>query len=217
MKVLALIHASLVWPSRLGVILSLTVVSFITAVLYAPGFSGSFLFDDELNITANERVQIESLSFDALKQAAFSTKSGPLARPLSMLSFALNHYFHGLAPFYFKLTNLIIHLVTGLALFFALRLLLELFRRRHGVFTESHRDWIVLAVAATWLLHPLNLTSVLYIVQRMTALAALFSLLSMVLYFYGRLRQFESKSGWIFIAIAFGVTYPLAVLHRLGT
>ncbi|MGH9956963.1 MAG: hypothetical protein ACREBC_07515, partial [Pyrinomonadaceae bacterium] len=139
---------------------------------------------------------------------------GPLARPLSMLSFALNHYFHGLDPFYFKLTNLIVHLATGVALFFALRLLLELFRRRHGVLAATQRDWIALAVTAAWLLHPLNLTSVLYIVQRMTALAAMFSLLSLVLYLYGRLRQFEHKSAWIFIGIAFGVTYPLGVLSK---
>ncbi|MGH8627615.1 MAG: hypothetical protein ACREYC_20875 [Gammaproteobacteria bacterium] len=214
MKGLALVFANPVWRSRLGVGLTLTVVFFITAVLYARGFSGSFLFDDDINITANERVQIESLSSDALKQAAFSIKSGPLARPLSMLSFALNHYFHGLDPFYFKLTNLIVHLATGVALFFALRLLLELFRRRHRVLTASHRDWIALAVTAAWLLHPLNLTSVLYIVQRMTALAAMFSLLSLVLYLYGRLRQFEHKSAWIFIGIAFGVTYPLGVLSK---
>ncbi len=214
MKGLALMRANPVSMSRVGVALSLTVVFFIAAVLYAPGLSGSFLFDDDRNILANARVQIESLSLGELKRAAFSMDSGPLARPLSMLSFAFDYYFHGLDPFYFKLTNLTIHLVTGLALFFTLRLLLELFRRRQGLLTESRRDWIALAITATWLLHPLNLTSVLYVVQRMNSLAGLFTFSSMVLYFYGRQRQFEHKSGWMFMAIAFGVTYPLGVLSK---
>ncbi len=214
MRGLALIRANPISDSRLGIALGFTLALILTAVLYAPGLHGSFLFDDEANISDNPKVQLESLSFHDLKHAAFSTQSGPLARPLSVLSFALGYYFHGLDPFYFKLTNLIIHLATGTALFFALRLLLELFRRRQDLLTASRRDWIALAVTATWLLHPLNLTSVLYVVQRMNALAALFTFLSMALYLYGRLRHFEHKSGWFFIVIAFGVTYPLGVLSK---
>ncbi len=67
-----------------------------------PGLSGYFFFDDTINIIENPHLRIDSLSLDSLMQAAFSGSAGPLGRPLSTLSFALNYYFTGglaIAPF----------------------------------------------------------------------------------------------------------------------
>ncbi|MBK9496187.1 MAG: hypothetical protein IPO08_17125, partial [Xanthomonadales bacterium] len=66
-------------------------------------------------------------------------------------------------------------------------------------------DKLGLVVAAFWLLHPLNVSTVLYIVQRMAQLSALFSLLAMWAYVIGRkyIDEGQSRRGglWLFIGV----------------
>jgi tetratricopeptide (TPR) repeat protein len=108
-----------------------------------------------------------------------------------MGSFALNYYFSGENSFSLKVTNLGIHLVTGLLIFLFCRMLMELvggrFSRRAGL--------IAVLVAALWLVHPINLTAVLYGVQRMASLSALFVLVSLILYLKGRLAWRKRQKG----------------------
>lgn len=170
-----------------------------TIGVYYPGLAGPFVFDDTSNVLLPQ-VRIENLSLENLREAAFATASGPLGRPISMLSFALNYYFSGYDTYYFKLTNLLIHLLNGIGLF---ALTYSLLGRAEAAATWSsrHRAWISLAVAAAWLLHPLNLTSVLYIVQRMTSLAALFSVAALLCYVHGRNKIVAGKSSGFAIVV----------------
>ena len=112
-----------------------------------------------------------------------SGDSGPSGRPVAQLSFALNHYFSGLDPFAFKLTNLAIHLANGVLIFIlALRLLASL-----RVSTEQRRALIAAGLLATaWLLHPIQLLPVLHVVQRMTSLSAFFLLMALLCHMRGR-------------------------------
>ncbi len=170
--------------------LLLAVLCSIGLLAYSPGLSGDFLFDDDANIVHNDNIHIHKLTPASLKGAALSGHSGPLKRPVSMLSFALNYYFAGLDTFYFKLTNVVIHLLNGIGLFFLTRLILAAYRERHEPrLTDRHLLVLSLAVSAAWLLHPLNLTGVLYVVQRMTSLSALFVIWGLVLYMAGRRRM----------------------------
>lgn len=183
--------------------------------VYSPGTSGYFLFDDTINIVENTHIRIQSLDFGTLRQAAFSGDAGVLGRPVSVLSFALNHYFNGLSPFYFKLTNIVIHLLNGIAVFVLTCLLLNACRQRGlSAISQNAARWISLAVAAAWLLHPLNLTGVLYIVQRMASLCTLFTLLGLICYTHGRRRTLDGKSGWGWIFAGFFVFTPLAALSK---
>lgn len=173
----------------------------LTGAVYWPGLSGGFLFDDTINITENPKVLIQGMSWQELQRAAFSFGGGGLSRPISMLSLGVNHALTGLDPFYFKLTNLVIHLLCGVGLWLLTRLLLSAYRIRHQPnLTDNEIEWIAVAASAVWLLHPFNLTSVLYIVQRMTSLAALFTIVGLVLYSWGRLRQLRGQSGAVPIA-----------------
>ncbi len=195
----------------------LSLVLLWTFLIYAPGLDGTFLFDDEPNITANDKVQITGLSFDELRLAAFSMDLGPglLKRPLSRLSFALNYYFFGLDPYVFKLTNLLIHLLGGASLFLCLWLLLALYQDQNkDTVSPANRISLCLAVSAVWLLHPLNLTTVLYVVQRMNGLAALFSFWTITLYLWGRRGQLRGQRGLPWIIASLTVTLPLAALSK---
>ncbi len=74
--------------------------------------------------------------------------------------------------------------------------------------------WLPLVVASLWLVHPLNLTSVLYIVQRMTSLAALFTVCGLLLYVMGRRRMLAGQHGLSHILAGLLVCGGLAVFSK---
>lgn len=195
-------------------ILLLSAIITLTIFSYLPGLSGSFVFDDIPQIAENRFLHLDSSSLPALQAAAFSYGKGE--RPLSMLTFALNYLFYELDPFAYKLSNLLIHLANGLLLFTLIRLLYKTPR----VATSIQRDatqtnLIALMVTAAWLLHPINVTTVLYVVQRMTALSALFCLLGMLLYLLGRLRLDRNRR--LGVALILGsvcIATPLAFFSK---
>jgi protein O-mannosyl-transferase len=171
-------------------------VVFITAAIYLPGLAGDYVFDDMPNLLNNKRLQIDSLDLESLQGATLSSGSGVLRRPVSMMSFALNSYFFGVAPYSYKAVNLVIHLLTGLGLYLFSRLLVSAYRLSHKPdLSEAAAAWLPVIVSGLWLVHPLNLTSVLYIVQRMTSLTSLFMVCGLCLYVAGRQRMLRNHRG----------------------
>jgi tetratricopeptide (TPR) repeat protein len=164
--------------------------------VFLPGIGGPFIFDDYANVLNNDFIKLRTLDWQSVYHAAYSLKSGPLQRPVALLSFALNHYFAGgfADSTSFKLTNLAIHAVNGLLLFWLMCLLFV--RTAQLQVTDSdHGTWLAAIVALLWLIHPIQLTSVLYVVQRMAELSALFTLLGLILYLQGRLRLIAGRPG----------------------
>ncbi len=197
--------------------LLLTLLLATTFVIYQPGLYGDYVFDDLSNITSNSSLQITELSWQAIREAATSSFSGPLKRPLSMLTFAFNASTTGFgAPLFFKLTSLIVHLTAGLAVFWLTGLLLERFRSQANISTQSAGpDWTRLAITGIWLLHPLNLSTVIYIVQRMTSLSALFAFAAAAVYCIGRRRLEKAQPhGWAFVGLALTVLLPLSAFSK---
>lgn len=181
----------------------------LACALYLPNLRGEFIFDDSSTIVDNEHVHVTSLHPYVWLNAMLLNATGPLKRPLAFASFALNYYLTGLEPFYFKLFNLALHLLCGLLVWvLCRRLLIKLADRATARFAAA-------ATTAIWLLHPLQLTVVLYAVQRMTSMMALFCLAGMICYVSGRERLGRGKAGGAArIAIAFLVCAPLAVLSK---
>ena len=102
-----------------------------------------------------------------------------------------------------------------MGLFILTWLLLDFYRKRFEPgLSIAHAQWVSLAVAAAWLLHPFNLTSVLYIVQRMTSLAALFSIWGLVIFLWGRVRLYEGKNGLLPMLAGLLLFTPLAALSK---
>jgi protein O-mannosyl-transferase len=168
----------------------------LVLLVYLPGMSGGFVFDDYANILVNDDLKGEALTVKGLLEAGWSGMAGPLRRPLAMMSFALNYATTGDFVAGFKLTNLVIHLVNGVLLFVLLRLILSAHSKQTGQ-VGLNLPMVAAVAAAIWLLHPLNLTSVLYIVQRMTSLSAMFSLAAMICYCAGRRRlEGNGRGGW---------------------
>ncbi len=179
-------------------VLLLLLLGVVLWLVYSPGLSGPYVFDDFQNITRNTSVAITSLSMRELMAAAFSMAEGGIGRPIPMVSFALNYYFNGqnFEPFSFKLTNLLIHMANVLLVYVLLRQFFQsaAIASPHpgGQIDRQQAVLLALVAAALWGLHPLQLTSVLYAVQRMTSLAAFFVLLGMIVFVQGR-RSFARR------------------------
>ena len=170
----------------------------MSSLVFLPGISGPFVFDDFSNITGNKFLRFDELNFSNLYQAAMSSNAGTLKRPLAMLTFALNSWFAGglnsAEPF--KVWNLVIHSTNSILI---LMLTVKIINAASGSLDKSNSSqgqlvfryplYIATIVAILWAVHPIQLTSVLYVVQRMTSLSAFFVLLALLSYVTGRRYQ----------------------------
>ncbi|MDF4023928.1 hypothetical protein P3W24_02925 [Luteibacter sp. PPL201] len=169
----------------------------ITVLIYANGLHGPFLLDDGNNLDTINRWLQGRLDW----RSAIDNRAGPGGRVLPMLTFLFDAWrSHSMDAFAFKTTNLVIHLLSGGAVFALAR---QIFRR---VDASSPRatTW-ALFVAALWLWMPLQVSTVLYVVQRMAQLAALFSLLALCVFMAARSRLEAGRSPGALAALWLGV------------
>jgi protein O-mannosyl-transferase len=190
------------WLILLGILIA-------TAAIYALGVGGGYVFDDFPNIVDNAGVHPTSASLANLINAALSSPASDFKRPLASLSFALNYLFTGLDPLPMKVTNIAIHLLNGWLIFLLTRQLLAAARER-----QEGDDTTALWVTAAWLLAPINLTAVLYVVQRMESMANLAVLLGLLGYVSARSRMLAGKRGLIASAVALLASAGAGVLAK---
>ncbi len=192
-------------PAIDGVSLAvLCALSVLTVMLYWPALSGPLLLDDSIVITP--LLHAAQLNHD-WRSFLFSD-SGPLGRPLAMASFIVNAQW-SLDLRYWKATNLVLHLLNGCLVY-------ALFAHLARVVGRPLASARLLALGGTalWLLHPLHISTVMYLCQRMTELATLFGLLAMLLYTRGRMAGADSRAARWAIASAFLICTPLAALAK---
>lgn len=192
-------------------LLWLLFVAAISAV-YLQALHGGFLFDDFPNIVENASIHLVSLSLSGLMASLNGAGAGPLGRPVSVLSFALTHWQFGLDPYAFKAINLAIHVVTSLLVGWFVHLLL----REQTVFRVSDKasKYLSLWVAAAWALHPIHFVAINMAVQRMTLLAAMFTLLALIAHLKALNPARSRLSPWAYGGFAWVVCWPLAVLSK---
>lgn len=166
-------------------------ISLVVALIYSTALDGPLFFDDKPALTNNELVQISGNIFDDWRIASQSSNSGPLGRPIAMLSFAANHALaNGFVNWQLKLVNLIIHFGCGFLIYRLFTILVS--SRTLPDWLNRQASAIAILGAAIWLLHPLHVSTVLYTVQRMTQLSAFFALSGLVIFFAARIRWSEN-------------------------
>ncbi|RYG88544.1 MAG: hypothetical protein EON59_04125 [Alphaproteobacteria bacterium] len=168
----------------------------LTTAVYWPGLGGDFLFDDYPNIVSNPRVHAESLDWPTLKRAAAGYEPGQIGRPLATVSFAINHYLGAKAPWGYKFGSLCVHLLNATLVFL---LLLRLFKLPR-LAADAWPILAAFAISLLWAIHPLQVSSVLYVVQRMETLSLTFVLLALLAYLRGRVAQQDNRRGWPWLA-----------------
>lgn len=169
------------------------IVALLAAALFIPGLHGDFILDDSVTILRNYVLYVNELHVDELIYAALSFHHGHGERALPMLSFAIDYWRMGaMDATAFKATNILIHAITTFFLALFCRRLLLLAK-----WNPQHAAWGALAITLIWAIHPLQVSSVLYIVQRMQTMATLFIVLSLWSYLLMRQHQIEGGRGRI--------------------
>ena len=161
-------------------------------------------YDDNWFILGNKNIQA---GFDRSSVYwAFTTLFASNWQPLAWLSLMLDYKMYGTSAGGYHVTNMLIHLVNTLLLFF-------IFGRMTG------RLWQSGFVAALFAVHPLHVESVAWVMARKDVLSAMFWLLTMGAYAYYADNPSLRRYVWVFIAFGLGlmskpmlVTLPFVLL-----
>jgi protein O-mannosyl-transferase len=173
--------------------LSFCLALFIVFQSFQPGLTGPFILDDEGNLRKLGAFgQITSL--EHVVSFVFGNHSGPLGRPVSMISFLLNDNTWPAYPESFKYTNLMIHLLNGVLIFLLSRQIIS------AMAMQKNMYWAPLFISFIWMIHPFVLSTIMTVVQRMTELSALFVFAGMSGYLYGRKKYLNGQQSGFYIA-----------------
>ena len=113
------------------------------------------------------------------------------SRPLPYLTFAIDHAIWGKRAFGYHLTNLAIHIVAALALFFLTRTTLSSPRLQKAF--EGRADVLAAFIAALWAAHPLHTQAVTYIYQRLESMTGMLCLVSLAAFAGAVARQWNAR------------------------
>lgn len=144
----------------------------VIIICYGNALSAGFVWDDFNNIVNSQRI-VQSEGF---KQIFLSPSDG-FYRPLSYLSLKLDFLLWGYNPFGYHLTNIIIHILNAIIVFFIIRAL--------GV-----GQWAAFFSTVLFSAHPVHTEAITYISGRSDPVAALFILLS----FYSFIKFLHSSA-----------------------
>jgi hypothetical protein len=146
--------------------------------IYAQARGLMWGFDDNFNLKGLANVS----SYHGLVNFVFEGVAGPLGRPLSLLTFVANYADWPKHPWGFVRVSMLLHFMNAALLFMlARRLILQVGKENLAA------SAMAVAVAALWMAMPINASSILLPIQRMTLVSAFFVLLT--LWGYVALRQ----------------------------
>jgi protein O-mannosyl-transferase len=180
---------------------------FVCVVVYWPGLKGPMLFDDFPQLG---RFFHQQAGHGIGLREVLMSNSGPLGRPVSMFTFWVNSVLTPDNLPAWKLANLCIHILCGLL---AGLLAIELFNAAHNDRGIEPR-YLGAFVGILWLLHPLQVSTVLYTVQRMTELAALFTFAGLYAFVIARRKPDATPMRTIWGLVALSTATILAVLSK---
>ncbi|MEE9911974.1 MAG: tetratricopeptide repeat protein [Deltaproteobacteria bacterium] len=161
-------------------------------------------FDDHIYVTENRHIQ-SGITLTGLHWA-FSTTYAEFWHPLTWLSLMLDYQLYGLNAGGYHLTNLLLHIMSTLLLFW-------LFHRMTGAL------WKSAFIAALFALHPLHVESVAWVSERKDVLSAFFWMLTLCLYVYYTEKPVIKRYWLVLLCFACGlmsksmvVTLPVVLI-----
>ncbi len=193
----------------------------LIVIVFWPALYGGLIFDDYPIFAENPVIHVTGWHW-AEWHRVWTWSHANIGRPLAMLSYALNYALGG-STFGFKLFNLIIHLFnTVLVLLLARRLLTAAWPATAIDTAEAHRrrlGYWALGIATAWAIHPLQVSAVMYVVQRMELLGFSFTLLALLAYWQARHQQLAARRSWpwlvlccAFIVVGYGAKETIVLV-----
>jgi len=184
--------------NRILVSIFLFILSF---VVFVPSLSNEFVWDDVSYIQKRGH----SLNFSKLSPELIAPKikddrkAGKYFRPVHSASLIIDNEIWDTSPFGFHLTNIILHCVSTVLLYFLVLLLLKEFHIKAP-------ELIALISSILFAVYPLHVESVTFISARGDILAAMFFFLGFSFYILSYRRIF-----YLFLA---GICFLLALLSK---
>ncbi|NCD41181.1 MAG: tetratricopeptide repeat protein [Bacteroidia bacterium] len=172
-------------------------------VIYIPSIAYSYQFDDIIHIADNQHIS----SIDPYKDVSFWATHWH--RPFSKFTFTLTSFLNDNQPQGHRWINIILHFINGVLVYF---LFLKIITKTIG-FDDKQADKnkiTALFIAGIFLVHPIQIQSVVYIIQRMNLLSAFFTFSALLLYIKGRDSYGEKKS-----ILLTGLCYLFALIAML--
>ncbi|MCK4265465.1 tetratricopeptide repeat protein [Candidatus Babeliales bacterium] len=167
-------------------------LTFITTVFYYPSLNYPFQFDDIANITKNFQIRFLNPGYRLFKN-----------RWLGELLNRLNYQIGKFDPFYYRSCNLIIHLLSGIVLFYLILSICRGLDKKTFLFKNSVLASFV--TTALFLLHPAQTQTISYVIQaRLEGLAGFFIILSVLIFV--KLAQSNQTLTKIILAILLAIS-----------
>ena len=185
---------------------AVTAILILLLIIYSNSFHAPFHYDDFLNITDNPNIHLRDFSLDSLKNILYGKNLNQTydTRPLSYLTFALNYYISRNNTFGYHIVNFTIHFFSSILLFLLIHITLKL----QSPAKDSLKTIYPVALLSTcfWASHPIQVTAVTYIVQRMASMSAMFYILSMLFFIFFRVTAGTRRKGiWFSLSVFAGI------------
>ena len=176
-----------------------------TAAVFSPLLTHDFVsIDDNVYVTSNPHVR-SGFTAKSIRWA-FTAFDAEFWHPLTWLSLMADARIFDGSPFGFHLTNLLLHIINTLLLFFFLQ-------------KATGKRWPSAFVASLFALHPLHVESVAWIAQRKDVLSTFFWLITLHLYADFVQKPGPSRYGCIMVFFILGlmskpmlITLPFTLL-----
>ncbi|MFQ5455348.1 MAG: tetratricopeptide repeat protein [Nitrospirota bacterium] len=171
-------------------LLAISLIIISSIIIYSNTLHVPFHYDDKPHIVNNRHIHIDNLSLSGLMDAGY--KSIAYHRPVTNISFAINYYFGRLSTSGYHIVNILIHIITGITIYFFLFTTLRIRYQEtkesemSGLGSKNRCFVIALIAALLWTTSPVHTQAVTYIVQRATSMATMFYMLSLLYYVKGR-------------------------------
>lgn len=182
----------------------------VSVLVYSNTFNVPLQFDDIYHIQHKEQIK----NIDTYAKVKAWTNIG--SRPLAMFTLAINFHWGKDDVTGYHVFNLIFHIITGWIVYLLTKQILALRGLKTREWIIGNNQYFALLAALIFVAHPMQTQAVTYIVQRITALATLFYLLSVLMYIKARISHLDEglHNKAIRFYIATGVSFILAMLSK---
>jgi len=181
----------------------LVTIMVLILLAYSNTLNAPFIFDDVDNISNNWTIRWQTISWENFQNILKSLNG---KRPISLITLGINYYFDGYNVFWYHITNLVIHIINSLLLFFIIKEILQLYCSSSNKYLrdlENNKNKLIaLFSMSLWALNPIQIYSVTYTIQRMNSLSAMFSLIAIFIYIKIRTMSFDNKKLHFFMVIS---------------
>ena len=173
-----------VWSKQWPRFMLLALIGF---VVHLPALQGEMVWDDSYLIRDNPFIKSPLFIFEAFRHYLFLDSYSAHYRPVQNLSFIVDYFFWNSNVYGFHLTNLLLHIASGLLLYLLLRKLFTSFRPVESD-DGNNSAWSLGAffVALLWIVHPVHSAAVDYISGRADSLAFFFACAGWLLFIRAR-------------------------------